>query len=264
MKCILCENETNFSQYLEKDGELYLQCNICRLIFLKKNNKGKKLGKIYDKREYFSSYVKNPMVYIGILNQIFGIIEKYKKPGKILDIGCGIGLLLYIAKKRNWDGVGIEISKFALNYAKRKFSLNVINSDNLDNFQDNYFDVIVINHVLEHIENPLIILKQVRKKLNINGILFIGVPNINGFFPKFQKEKWPSLQPPFHIYQFTPRTLKMLLKKVGFKPIKFYTENRYFNYKFRILNSILNHIINPILEKLNLGEAMAFILIKND
>lgn len=190
------------------------------------------------------------------------LIEKYKNPGKILDIGCGLGLFLYVAKKRDWETSGVEISKFVSNFAKNKLKLNVINSDNLDAFQDNFFDVIMVNHVLEHIENPLLILKQIKKKLNINGILFIGVPNINGIYLRFQKENWPSLQPSTHIFQFTPKTIKLLLKKVSFKPIKFITINRKYNYKFKFLNFLLNKGVNLIIEKFKLGEAMVLIFKK--
>ena len=102
-------------------------------------------------------------------------------------------------------------------------------------------------------------MKSIRKKLCLNGILVISVPNIGGLIPRIQKENWPSLKPSQHLYQFTPQTIKLLLKKVGFKPIKIITENRIFKYRYKILNLILNKFINPLLEKLTLGEAMTII-----
>lgn len=263
MKCIICQNNQNFNKYLEKEGILYLNCLGCGLI-LRKTKIGKnEIENIYDDRKYFSGYLDNYIEFIKIFNLMLNLIERYKDPGKILDIGCGLGIFLYLAKKRGWKPSGIEISKFASNYAKNKLKLNVINSDNLNTFEDDFFDVIVVNHVLEHIENPLLILNQIKEKLNLNGILFIGVPNINGLYPRLQKENWPSLRPKTHIYQFTPKTLKALLKKVNFKPIKLITINRTFKYKFRFLNFLLNRGLNFIIEKLKLGEAMVFIFKKN-
>ena len=264
MKCIICQNSQNFCKYLEKEGITYVKCLKCDLILRKSKIGINEIENTYDNKKYFFGYLGNYKEFIKIFNQMLTLIEKYKNPGKILDIGCGIGLLLYVAKKRGWEASGIEISKFASNFAKNKLKLNVINSDNLDIYEDNFFDVIVVNHVLEHIENPLLILKQIKEKLNINGILFIGVPNINGLYPKMQKENWSSLQPSTHIYQFIPKTLKLLLGKVGFKHIKLYTINRHFKYQFKILNLILNRFLTPVLEKLKLGEAMISIFIKKD
>ena len=239
---------------------MYSKCLQCGLIFRKTKIETNEIQKIYNDKEYFSGYLENYKEFIKIFEQMLNLIEKYQNPRKILDIGCGVGLLLYLAKKRGWEASGIEI--FASNFAKNKLKLNVINSNNLDILKDKYFDVIVVNHVLEHIENPLVILKQIKEKLNTNGFLFIGVPNIEGLFPRIQKENWPSLQPLAHIYQFTPKTLKLLLQKIGFKPIRIITQNQRFKYKPKILNLILNNYIKLFLEKLNLGEAM-IIIFKN-
>lgn len=258
MQCFLCEKiDSNF--HFEKDDKIYFKCNNCNLIFLDEKGFQTNLINQYDNENYFRSYIKGYKIYIRIFDKIIKEIEKFKKRGNILDFGCGIGLLLILAKKRNWNEFGIEISRFASNFAKTKLNLNVLHTDNLDSFPDDFFDVVVVNHVLEHLKSPLIILKSIRKKLCLNGILVISVPNIGGLIPRIQKENWPSLQPSQHLYQFTPQTIKLLLKKVGFKPIKIITENRIFKYRYKILNLILNKFINPLLEKLKLGEAMTII-----
>ena len=217
----------------------YIKCSNCSLIFKKIKIETNQKYIPYNDKNYFSGYVRNYKEFIEIFNKMLNLIKKYKNPGKILDIGCGIGLFLYLAKKRNWVTYGVEISEFASNFAKNKLKLNVLNSDNLGSFPNNFFDVITINHVLEHIENPLIILRQIHEKLNINGILLIGVPNINGLYSRLQKENWPSLQPSTHLYQFTPKTLKMLLNERGFKLKKFITINRKFKYKYRVQDESL-------------------------
>jgi len=262
LKCLLCGEKGNFFFFLEKDGIEYIRCVNCGLICVRKKFDIRDLQKLYEGKNYFNGYLKNYKFLIKLFNKILKFIEKFKRTGKILDIGCGVGLLLYVAKKRNWIEFGLEPSKFASNFGKNKLKLNIINSDKLDIFSDNFFDVIILNHVIEHIENPILILNQIYKKLEKNGILVIGVPNINGLFPRLQKENWSSLRPHSHFYQFTPKTLKFLLKKTGFKSIKYITENRTFSFKYKILNYILNNGLNLILEKLKLGEAMLFIFKK--
>lgn len=263
MNCFLCENTNNYNFHFEKDGKKYFKCDNCKLIFLDEKCFQPDLFAQYNYEKYFINYIKGYKRYIRLFDKTIREIEKFKKQGNILDVGCGVGLLLLLAKKRNWNEFGIEISKFASNFAKNKLNLNVFHTDNLDSFTNDFFDVVVVSHVLEHLKDPLIILKNIRKKLHRNGILVISVPNIGGLLPRIQKENWPSLQPSQHIYQFTPQTIKLVLKKAGFKPIKINTENRIFKYRFKILNLILNKFINPLLTKLKLGEAMELIFIKN-
>ncbi|KKL11790.1 hypothetical protein LCGC14_2542250 [marine sediment metagenome] len=262
LNCILCNNYHNFGNYLQKEKILYKKCLNCGLIIRKKNIEKDEIRRNYEDKKYYSAYIVNYKNLIGIYSQILDFIEKFKNSGTILDIGCGLGILLSLAKRRKWDEYGIEISKYASKFAKDNLNLNVINSSNLDNYPDNFFDVIVVNHVLEHIENPLIILGHIYKKINKDGILFVGVPNIGGLFPRIEKENWQFLRPSQHIYQFIPKTIKLLLKKAGFKPIKFKTANREFRYKLNIINLILNKFLNPILEKMRLGEEMTIILKK--
>ena len=260
----MCNKTNSIKYHFEKDGITYLKCNNCNLIFLDEKSYPSDLIDQYDDRSYFMNYIRGYHIYIKIFEKLIRKIEKFQKPGNILDIGCGIGLLLYVAKKRNWNVFGTEISKFASNFAKNNLKLNVIQSDNLSIFPNDFFDVIIASHVLEHLKNPFIMLKSIREKLRLNGILVVSVPNIGGLLPRLEKQNWRSLQPSQHIYQFSPQTLNLLLKKGGFKSINFNTENRVFKYKFKLLNFILNNFINSLLEKLKLGEAMTIISKKND
>lgn len=262
MKCLICGENKKISPFLKKGDFIYFKCRNCSFIFQYIENRSSVLQDIYNKKENFSSYFNNYKIYIAHFIRILKSIERFKKTGKILDIGCGIGLFLYMAKIRKWQEYGIEISNYASDFALKKLKLNVTNTNSLGAFSDNCFDVIILNHVLEHLENPLLILSSVEKKLKEDGILFIGVPNIYGVLPKVMKNKWNLLQPHQHIYQFTPKSLKLLLKKFGFKPVNLHTENRVFGYKFKFLNKILNNFLNPIINGLKVGEAMEVVFIK--
>ncbi|MBY9005689.1 MAG: class I SAM-dependent methyltransferase [Candidatus Lokiarchaeota archaeon] len=262
MKCLICGENKNIVPFLKKGEFIYFKCRNCSFIFQNLENRSSVLQEVYNTKENFSSYFNNYKTYVTHFIRILKTIERFKKTGKILDIGSGIGLFLYIAKIRNWQEYGIEISNFASNFALKKLKLNVSNTNNLSTFPDNYFDVIILNHVLEHIETPLVILNSVEKKLKGDGLLFIGVPNIYGILPKFMKDDWNLLQPYQHIYQFTPKSLKLLLRKFGFKPVNLHTENRVFGFKINFLNFILNTFLNPIINGLKVGEAMEVVFIK--
>ena len=83
-------------------------------------------------------------------------IEKFKRNGRILDIGCASGGFLRMAKDRGWEAFGVEVSKTAAEIAREKYGLPV-STGKLDEagFDNEFFDVVTVNDVLEHIENSI-------------------------------------------------------------------------------------------------------------
>jgi len=125
----------------------------------------------------YESKVKH---YCGSSIALF--VGKYFKPNqKILDIGCGVGNLgEFLKKKFNSVIYGIDISKTAINEAKKKLDfvkrLDIEKED--PNFKPCFFDVIVMTDVLEHLVNPKEILLKYKKYLKDNGYFVLVVPNI--------------------------------------------------------------------------------------
>ena len=106
------------------------------------------------------------------------LVNKFKKPGSILDIGAGIGQFLYLAKDHFSETCGTEISKSAIETAKDMYSLDIIEGTiESINFSSKKFDNITLFHVLEHVEEPQAVLKKCNNILTESGILFIAVPN---------------------------------------------------------------------------------------
>lgn len=97
--------------------------------------------------------------------------QNYIKPNDtVLDFGCGGGYLL--EKVNCKKKIGVEINKVAIKQAQEKFTVY----SNLNKVQNNSIDVIISNHVLEHLENPLKTLKELRKKLRKGGIIVFVFP----------------------------------------------------------------------------------------
>lgn len=97
--------------------------------------------------------------------------------GSVLDIGCGIGDFLKFRK----NTVGIDINESCVAYCKSQ-GLNAVSFENEKiDFRDSCFDGAVLDNVLEHIEEPGMLLSEVRRVLKNDGIFIIGVPGIKGF-----------------------------------------------------------------------------------
>jgi len=139
---------------------------------------------------------------------------------KILDIGCGDGSFLKVAKKR-FSCSGIEISEYLASLARIDESLNIMTGDFLNiDFLDKKFDGITLISLLEHLDDAEAAIRKCFDILNAGGALLLKTVNYGCLNRVIKNGKWAGFRPPDHIIYFKPENLKMLLKKVGFKKIK--------------------------------------------
>jgi 2-polyprenyl-3-methyl-5-hydroxy-6-metoxy-1,4-benzoquinol methylase len=153
-------------------------------------------------------------------------INRFKKTGKILDIGCGAGIFLDYARKLGWDTYGIELTESNYRFAKYNLGLNVFQGKIEDfEFRGNYFDSITMLDALEHTEDPLKILKKVKYLLKDDGLLCLETPNASSVYHLFLGKRWISFSEVSHIYFFNKQALEKLLHNLGFKILHIETAN---------------------------------------
>lgn len=191
-----------------------VRCRRCGLVKTE-NFKEPDYQKYHRDEEYqdFEAYFKN------IFLKRIQIIEKFfVEPGKVLEIGCSVGILLSILKEKGWEVWGVEPSKSA-NIARKKGIKIISKIFEKASLPEGYFDLIILNHTLEHLENPPAILKKARALLKKDGKVFVDVPNFGSLSSNILGSRWPYLAPTEHLYHFEPRTLKEVMRKAGFKVI---------------------------------------------
>ena len=106
------------------------------------------------------------------------VIEKIKPKGNFLDIGTNMGFFLGHTQGRDWNVTGIDPSPALSKMARKYFSLNVKTCYlNEAGFKDEYFDVVTVTDVFEHIPKPKKLLADIKKVIKKDGILFIKVSN---------------------------------------------------------------------------------------
>ena len=131
---------------------------------------------------------------------------------KVLDIGCGSGVLVNKLTKQRYIAYGYDTALENIAYAKKHFYGNYY-----DQFPtDNEFDVITMVHVLEHIKQPLEYLKKVWDILAENGIIHIIVPNNRTVSGYFGKQYQLLIYDPNHNTFWEPDNLTVVLKQAGF------------------------------------------------
>jgi SAM-dependent methyltransferase len=164
------------------------------------------------------------------LTKVSEILEELenKKPGKILDFGCGLGWILSTIDSR-WEKHGLEISEFAGVHASQFAKVYV--GDYLDYTESN-FDVVVMNHVIEHMQNPLQTIEYIHSKLTQGGTLIIGTPDFDSAAARRYKSKFRMLHDDTHISLFSVDSMRRLLRDSGFvikKTLFPYFETPWFN-----------------------------------
>ena len=139
--------------------------------------------------------------------------------GKLLDVGCGSGSMLKIAKQLGWDVTGLEIDANAVK-AARSQKLNVIEGDfhKLEQFASD-FDCIICSHVLEHVHQPLELLVLLAKILKPHGALLLSLPNSKSHVRDKFGIHWRGIEAPRHLAIPTLNGLKSILKSLNYASI---------------------------------------------
>jgi 2-polyprenyl-3-methyl-5-hydroxy-6-metoxy-1,4-benzoquinol methylase len=145
----------------------------------------------------------------------------------LLDVGCGTGDFLRVAKQNHWSVSGIEPNKQARQIANNKTDNSVFAIEHLLKFQAESFDVISLWHVLEHLPNLEEHIQVFKKLLKPNGTLIIAVPNYKSYDAEYYQEFWAAYDVPRHLWHFNKDSISKLVSKVSMEVVK--TKPLYFD-----------------------------------
>lgn len=139
--------------------------------------------------------------------------------GRLLDFGCGNGRFLELACQMNWEAVGMDFDRKSVRTARLQ-GLDV-RQGGVDSLNQTLgeFDGITLSHVIEHMHEPLRLLRACYRLLKPGGWLWLETPNFNSLGHRFFGYCWRDLDPPRHLVLFTPESLRSALKKAGFQHV---------------------------------------------
>ncbi len=134
---------------------------------------------------------------------------------RLLDVGCGNGHFLLTARTLGWEAWGIDPDPRAV-AAARSAGLRVEQRGFPDTgLPDGYFDVVTMNHVIEHLHDPVGALREVRRVLRSGGMLWVATPNLTGLGSRYYRRNWLPLDPPRHLVLFTFTSLRLACLRAG-------------------------------------------------
>ncbi|KKQ75709.1 MAG: Methylase involved in ubiquinone/menaquinone biosynthesis [Candidatus Woesebacteria bacterium GW2011_GWB1_38_5b] len=252
MKCVLC-GFNKFDTLFEVSQKSVIKCRNCDLVRLKGN-----FSISYNHYYRDSDYHSYDRYFKNIFYKRYKFIAKYTLPGKVLDVGASTGIFLEIFKDHGWEVRGVEPSSSAEVAQRKGIKMYRTQFEKLDLEKNNY-DLIILNHSLEHVRNPLAFMKKVKGLLKKNGVVYVEVPNFASLESMIAKKAWRYLLPNEHIYQFTPETLGRLIEAVGLKVVSnktyaglFALESLFFHFKFQLTSGRKHFYKNFIIDLLTL------------
>lgn len=142
-----------------------------------------------------------------------------RKVDRLLDIGCGDGVLLEAADATGIACTGTELSPHLQQTLREKYQGRIAIWDSLEAMADQTFDVITLINVIEHVAAPQELLATLATQLSPAGLLFVHTPNAGGLPARLRGAQWSQIEPLGHLYYFTAQTLHALLQKNGLEPI---------------------------------------------
>ena len=227
--CSLCGGDRAARLGLDSGRSLLYRCLDCRVVHWGEGWKSEKVAEHY--HDYYSKKEPeyNPITekrYHAILNRF----ERMMRPGRLLDVGCGIGHFLAVAESRGWEAVGLEVSGSGLQLltrlkAEQGWRFQVRGEDLLRaNFPGGSFKAVTLFEVLEHLIDPMSNLRKIHALLEQDGIVYLTTPNFDSLSRYALAGRWRAITPE-HLYLFNPRTLSTCLEAAGFIPVRILTKN---------------------------------------
>ena len=219
--CPACGRTTGHSLRFRTNGCEILQCKSCGL------GRTETTGfdpAAYYTEDYFSGrHADGYSDYLGaepVLRREFArsvdFIRRYRRNGKLLELGCAYGFFLKEAA-RAFEVSGIELAPEAADHARRA-GLNVVQgvADEASLRQLGHADVIVLFDVIEHLPEPRATLALCHQHLNPGGIVVITTGDFGSLVAKFAGVKWRLMTPPQHLWFFTQESMRRLSAGLGF------------------------------------------------
>lgn len=199
------------------------RCSVCELI---------KLHHVLSQEQLLSAYPAeyHGYNYDGEHSKIFNFLQalRLKKrlsfyrhliPGaaNVLDIGCGDGHYLdNLVQITGWTITGIEFKKeIAVRGIKQGRNILVGTFEEIE-FHDNYFDLIIMNHLIEHVRDPIKLLEKAKLKLKADGYIIGELPNVESWDFQCFRKFWGGLHVPRHLHNFSPQALRLTAAAAGF------------------------------------------------
>lgn len=226
-KCVVCKNTDFTILFTRPDGRRMGKCASCGLAQVVPMPSSSEIAALYHEDfDHFTPYIEQLPVHHAYFKEKIGeIISHFSQSpvsrGKLLDVGCAMGVLLEEAAKKEMKAVGIDLSADAVRYCKRN-KLTTYNGTvyTVKQLKQASFDVITAFQIIEHERDPVRMMMRVHNLLKKGGMVVLATPNYGGLWRKLMGKRWFGFTHPEHVILLDPSSMRTLLEKSGFRDIE--------------------------------------------
>jgi len=223
--CPLCGRSKGKQRYfISNFNYRIVRCQNCKFVYQNPRPVADDIDSLYSDTVYFNlliKYASNSLrdMKLGLKDIDFQSYERntLSQEKTILDIGCADGIFLRYMQSRGWSCYGVEPGSVVYKIASKNKNLKIFQGELLDaHFKPAFFDIVQLNNLIEHVPNPLEVLKECHRILKQDGLLILSTPNY-GCIPRLL---WGNAWRDFvaiHLCFFSKKTLRETLKGIGFQ-----------------------------------------------
>lgn len=226
--CPICGTGTVIAEFVAR-GFRHVRCAECGMVYVSPRLKESVMEEFYGAEAYdrFFEIKLIPAVeyrYSVIARRKYAQIARYfPQPGRVLDIGSGLGEVLAVLKEHGWDCTGVEINRRAVEFSRRRFGLNIIHGSVLKWTPSGPFDLIMLWGVLEHFTRPKEVLRQCFEFLRPGGLLLVEVPSGDSLLVRYVElhggDPDRIIEGDRHTMLYSIEGLKRLTREAKFEPV---------------------------------------------
>jgi 2-polyprenyl-3-methyl-5-hydroxy-6-metoxy-1,4-benzoquinol methylase len=236
-----------------------VKCNVCGLMYANPRWESSVVNDNYTVVEdptYVEEREGRVLTFSRNLKPFDSLVSQ-SQTRRLLDVGCHIGVMVELAQKAGWEAWGVEPSQWASEQA-RKQGLHVLTGTLNDaTVPENYFDVVTLWDVVEHLTDPVAELRNAHRVLKSGGVFAIHTIDIESLFARAMGNRWPWLME-MHLYYFSPRTLSKMLAQNGFHLIRSSAQGRYLRLGYFVTriepySKRIYHALDALVARLKLG-----------
>ncbi len=222
--CPLCAPDT--AQELRYDFSPFsvVRCSHCGLDFLSPRLTEVDIMKFYQGQDYYTpsharqgydDYLDLRDAWVKTFKHRLENIARYKKEGRILDIGCGPGFFLEAAKEMGYDDLwGIDPSEYIVGVSRKNFGKKIIQGTlESGELKPKSFDMLTAFDVFEHIYRPVDFVNRAHDLLKEDGIFAFTTPNPKSLMAHIFGRQWVSFKMPEHVFYWSPETIRKILSE---------------------------------------------------
>lgn len=227
--CYLCGSSSG--RTLVDDPPFRVVLCACGLAYTTPRIRADRIHELYGD-EYFASRRGEEFGYSCYAEELEGHLKSFRKKaarirrhqptGRVLEIGCAAGAFLAVMRDAGHEVTGLEISPAMIETGRHTLGLNDLRQGTLEDsvFEENAFSIVALFDVVEHVPDPVGLLRRCGRLLREDGLLVVQTQNVDSWARRILGRRWPHYKQLEHIYHFSPRTIADVLSRAGFTVVE--------------------------------------------